>query len=104
MDEQGRAPPAGLSRASFRQESGRSRARKVAVAIITSRGRLELRSAGGAFGCGGPRRQRRQAESLAHGRERPSMGRARAEPIERRIMLFDRVPLVVGEPITGMAR
>jgi hypothetical protein len=32
------------------------------------------------------------------------MGRARAEPIERRVMLFDRIPLVVGEPITGMAR
>src|SRR6201996_4177617 len=84
MDEQGRAPPAGLSRASFRQKAGRSRARKIEVAKMMPMTRFNLRSAGGALGCGGPRRQRRQAECLAHRPERPSMGRTRAEPIERR--------------------
>lgn len=61
-------------------------------------------SAGSALGSRGPRRKGRQAESLAYGTERPSMGRACAKPGERLIVSLHRVALVIGEAVAGMTR
>ena len=61
-------------------------------------------SAGGALGCGRPRRQRRQPESLAYRSERPTVSCACAKPDERLIMSRHRVALVIRKEVTGVAQ
>ena len=48
---------------------------------------------------GRPRRQRREAQRLAHGRERPSVDGAGAEPVERAEVGADRIALVLREAV-----